>query len=176
MLHLLQNDISDTPLSIAADIYTTQFVRVNGKFKLNDFNRCHFMYWNITSNTETCPYIYLDYNAGTFRSPEEYRYSLQSEQIDTYSFGNILYVLLTETDPFEKIEEEKGATFAKDLVKRGITPQLGDEFDQSSDPSVKALVHAMKMCQIYDWKSRPLTSTIRDYLKDAITNISSYTS
>jgi hypothetical protein len=156
----------------SADMYTTQLVLVGGKLKLNDFNRCHFMYWNTTSNKETCPYIYLDYNAGGFRSPEEYWYSLQSEKIDTYSFGNILYVLITETDPFEELEDEKGGTFVKDLIKRGTRPQVSEEISKSSDPSIKALIHAMKMCHTHDWKSRPLASTIRDYLHNAIVNIS----
>ena len=51
-------------LKPSADIFPNQLVWANGHFKLNDFNRCHFMYWNTTSNTESCPYLYQDYNAG----------------------------------------------------------------------------------------------------------------
>ena len=54
---------------VHADIMTNQFVYTkSGRFKLNDFNRAHFMYWNTTSDENTtCPYIYPDYNAWTVR-------------------------------------------------------------------------------------------------------------
>ena len=45
------------------DIMTDQFIFVDGVYKLNDFNRCFFLYWNTTSNNGTCPYYYEDYNA-----------------------------------------------------------------------------------------------------------------
>ncbi len=85
--------------------------------------------------------------------------------------GNIFYVLITENDPFEEIADEKGDSFIKDLVKKGIRPKLNDEILKSSDPSVRAMVHAMGLCHAYDRKSRPLASTIRDYLQNATTNI-----
>ena len=41
------------------DIKPDQFILAeDGKFKLNDFNKGHLMYWNTTSNTETCPYSF----------------------------------------------------------------------------------------------------------------------
>ena len=86
--------------------------------------------------------------------------------------GNIFYVLITENDPFEEIAEEKGDSFIKDLVKKGIRPKLKDEILKSSDPSVRAMVHAMVLCHAYDRKSRPLASSIRDYLQNAIISIS----
>ena len=54
---------------VHADVMTNQFIYTkSGRFKLNDFNRAHFMYWNTTSDKNTtCPYIYPDYNAWTVR-------------------------------------------------------------------------------------------------------------
>jgi hypothetical protein len=35
-----------------ADITPTQFIMIDGKYKVNDFNRCRFMRVNTTDNSE----------------------------------------------------------------------------------------------------------------------------
>jgi hypothetical protein len=53
------------------DILYNQFINIGGEFKLNDFNRAHFHYWNSTTGDvdaeggETCPYIYPSPNEAT---------------------------------------------------------------------------------------------------------------
>jgi len=42
-----------------------------------------------------------------FRSPEEYEYVPQTEKVDVYSFGNVLYSVLTGGYPFEKEKSKK---------------------------------------------------------------------
>ncbi len=66
-LHTIDSYNGTYSAVVHADVHMTQFVFAQGRFKLNDFNRCHFMFWNETSNNATCPYYYLDYNAGNVR-------------------------------------------------------------------------------------------------------------
>lgn len=157
---------------VHADIFTSQVVKSEvGSWKLNDFNRCTFLYWNTTSDNETCPYLYTDYNAGLFRSPEEYAYTLQSEKIDVFALGNILYVLLTDKEPFEDMMEEHNSTVVKELVQNGTKPYLERSLYESADPSVKALIKAMEMCQELDWRTRARAIEVRDYLDGRLRDI-----
>ena len=57
-----------------------QFVVVaDGRVKLNDFNRGHFLGWN-PEKQEVCPFK-IKYNGGTHRSPEEYLYLPETEKV-----------------------------------------------------------------------------------------------
>mmetsp|Transcript_22108 Transcript_22108/g.33779 ORF Transcript_22108/g.33779 Transcript_22108/m.33779 type:complete len:348 (-) Transcript_22108:633-1676(-) len=49
------------------DITPSQFIRIDGVFKLNDFNRARFIRWN-KALQEPCPY-WVGSNPGKFRSP-----------------------------------------------------------------------------------------------------------
>ena len=48
---------------VHSDIFLNQFVWSEHKYKLNDFNRGHLMWWNEEKN-ESCPYLWPDANAG----------------------------------------------------------------------------------------------------------------
>lgn len=74
------------------DITGSQFVFIDGIFKLNDFNRARFL--RIDGTNRTCPF-HVQSNLGDFRAPEEYAYQPETEQVDVYSMGNLLYQLLT---------------------------------------------------------------------------------
>lgn len=64
------------------DITASQYVYVgsDGVYKLNDFNRCRFLPWNVATNS-TCSFE-IGNNPGTFRSPEEFAYKSETEKID----------------------------------------------------------------------------------------------
>lgn len=64
------------------DIAPKQFLLINGKYRLNDFNRCRFMKWNKHEN-RTCTF-YVSHNPGKGRSPEEYKYEQLTQKIDVY--------------------------------------------------------------------------------------------
>jgi serine/threonine protein kinase len=115
--------------------------------------------------------VYTDYNAGLFRSPEEYAYTLQSEKIDVFALGNILYVLLTDKEPFEDIRKEHNSTVIKELVQNGIRPILKRYLYESLDPSVNALIKAMEMCHELDWRKRARAIEVRDYLEKQLRDI-----
>jgi hypothetical protein len=61
------------------DISPSQFIQVNGIYKLNDFNRARFLRWNSKKN-EPCGYL-VEKNPGRNRSPEEYMHNSQSEKV-----------------------------------------------------------------------------------------------
>jgi hypothetical protein len=146
---------------VHGDIKPDQFILAeDGKFKLNDFNKGHLMYWNTTSNTETCPYSFKRGRPHSFVSPEEYLNADRNEMSDTYAVGNVIYTLLTDETPFEDYEQEE----AQEFVERGRKPELSDDVLRSDDPVDQALIEAMRMCFVYDWKDRYSSIEIRDYL------------
>ena len=165
----LHNFNHKAPAIVHADIYTNQFVAVdvgNGKkrYKLNDFNRCTFLYWNSTSNAGNCPYEYGDYNAWLYRSPEEYEYGPQTEKIDVYSMGNMFFSLLMGEDPFDKEYKKGGSKRAKKLVKAGKRPTLSGDLLESRDPIIKVLRKAMTRCHVHDWRKRAGSLEIAEIL------------
>lgn len=48
------------------DVSPVQFVRYDGIYRLNDFNRARFIGWNTTTNNEACGY-YVGSNPGKVR-------------------------------------------------------------------------------------------------------------
>jgi len=48
---------------VHSDLHLEQFVWSGGRYKLNDFNRGHLMYWNHRKH-ESCPYYWPDGNPG----------------------------------------------------------------------------------------------------------------
>lgn len=147
------------PAIAHADITTSQFVNVNGVYKLNDFNRCRFIAVH-DGNQHPCLFL-VGNNPGTFRAPEEYAYKLESEKVDIYSMGNVFYALLTDLWPFEKEVTKK----AQGDVKRGIRPPIQLALKESKDPAHKALLAAMQMCWKQDPAQRATAKEVKDYLE-----------
>lgn len=80
---LAKNHVHEQQRIVHADLMTKQCPwRNDGFFKLGDFNRCQFLYQNMTANRESCPYLYSDDNLWIFRSPEEYLHTQKSMAID----------------------------------------------------------------------------------------------
>lgn len=143
------------------DITPGQFVYVDraGVFRLNDFNRCRFIGWNNRTNT-ACPY-HVGSNPGTFRSPEEYAYEAQTEKVDVYSLGNVLFAILTKQWPFEEVEDDKKA---RRRIKNGERPAIPDPIRNSTDPFDKAMLHAIEMCWIQNPVERASAREVQDYM------------
>lgn len=163
----LHNFNDKVPAIAHADIMTNQFVKVGEYYKLSDFNRCTFLYWNSTSNDGSCPYYYGDYNAWLFRSPEEYFYSLQSEKIDIYSMGNIFYTLMMNKWPFADLYDKDGTSAVRKQVRAGHRPPMSSRLQNSQDPRIKAMIKAMDMCYVQDWRKRATAKEVADFLTTA---------
>jgi len=160
-LHTIDHD---EYASIAhTDITPGQFIMIDGMFKLNDFNRCRFLRKNKITE-DLCGYE-VGNNPGTFRSPEEYNYKMQTEKVDVYSMGNIFYSLLTEEWPYEDMKEKK----AINLLKVGIPPPIGIKLQESSDPIVRIMLKAIRMCWINNPGKRATAKEVEEYLTNQLT-------
>eukprot|EP00529_Nitzschia_sp_RCC80_P011403 CAMPEP_0113502832 /NCGR_PEP_ID=MMETSP0014_2-20120614/33800_1 /TAXON_ID=2857 /ORGANISM="Nitzschia sp." /LENGTH=632 /DNA_ID=CAMNT_0000397717 /DNA_START=251 /DNA_END=2149 /DNA_ORIENTATION=+ /assembly_acc=CAM_ASM_000159 len=142
------------------DVGPDQFVYVDklGVYRLNDFNRARFIGWNTRKN-ETCPF-HIGSNPGSFRSPEEYNYEPETEKIDVYSMGNIIYEVLTNLGPFEEFETK----IARKMVKAGHKPPFPDSILNSTDPFDKAMIHSIEMCWVRDPKKRASAREVQRYI------------
>merc|ERR1712129_94215 len=101
------HDVEDDGFASIAhtDITPSQFIFINGRWKLNDFNRCRFMRVNKKDNSP-CGF-YVGANPGKFRAPEEYEFEEENEMIDVYSMGNIFYAILSGEMPFDNEKDSK---------------------------------------------------------------------
>ena len=126
------------------------------------------MYWNTTSNTETCPYAYRKGpSPNKFASPEEYRNAHRTEKLDVYSMGNVLYFLLTGDDPFDDLEKEEAVA----LLRRGKKAKIRAELRTSKDPIDRTLIGAVEMCFVREWKDRHTSTDVLNFLLEAKENI-----
>mmetsp|Transcript_2940 Transcript_2940/g.6362 ORF Transcript_2940/g.6362 Transcript_2940/m.6362 type:complete len:707 (+) Transcript_2940:105-2225(+) len=147
------------------DITPSQFIFINGRWKLNDFNRCRFMRLYKEDNSP-CGFS-VGANPGKFRAPEEYAFEEENEMIDVYSMGNIFYALLSGEMPFEGQKESK----AQKKVVDGIRPRIPSKVLESDDIAIRALVAATKKCWAQKPGDRPSAASIRDELKGIMDRI-----
>jgi hypothetical protein len=75
--------------------------------------------------------------------------------------GNIFFVILTSTYPFEDMNKPE----AQDAVKQGRRPEIPDAYRSSEDPLIQALVTAIQRCWTHDPKKRATSREIQQYLK-----------
>ncbi|KAL7487597.1 hypothetical protein ACHAW6_013180 [Cyclotella cf. meneghiniana] len=163
------HDVEDDGIASIAhtDITPTQFILINGRYKVNDFNRCRFIRVNTTDNS-SCGFT-VGANPGKFRSPEEYEYKEENEMVDIYSMGNIFYAIISGDMPFENDKEKE----AQKKIKNGQRPIIPEAISKSDDIAIKTIVSAVERCWKHDPKERPSASTIRDELKRVMDKMTS---
>jgi serine/threonine protein kinase len=96
-----------------------------------------------------------------FRSPEEYAYEPQSEKVDVYSLGNVLYGILTQLWPFEELKTDKKA---REKVKKGERPSIDNGILNSTDPFDQAMLKAIEMCWIQDPVKRASAREVQTFI------------
>ena len=147
------------------DITPSQFIYIDGRWKVNDFNRCRFMR-EYTEDKSVCGFE-VGTNPGKFRAPEEYAYEIETEKIDVYSMGNVFYAILSGLMPFEGMKQKKASQYVMD----GKRPEIPDEVKESDDIAIQAILAATKACWTHDPKERPPAKKIRDELKSVMERI-----
>ena len=152
------------PAIAHTDITPSQFVYVNEEmmFKLNDFNRCRFIPWD-KKKEEPCTFD-VGSNPGNFRSPEEYKYDPETEKIDMYSIGNVIYGILTGKYPFEKLNGKQ----ARRKIRRGERPPIDDTYKDSKDPYIQSLLKCISMCWVQEPKDRASSGRLLDFITDEL--------
>ena len=150
------------------DITTDQYLSIgDDNFILNDFNRMRAIGWDKDKN-EVCGFT-ISNNPGNWRSPEEYRYDPETEKVDIYSAGNVLYQVLTLQEPFEL--EGWSEKQVHKAVMKGDRPHISQSlYRDSDDPKIQALVRAIDLCWKQDPRERPTAREVVDLLQSALGN------
>lgn len=104
-----------------------------------------------------------------FRAPEEYTKSPQTEKVDVYSMGNILYVILFGEYPFERLKENEGQdSYRRHVVdSRKVQKELQRRLkgDDGKDHTARdIIVRAIEMCWKEDWRERASAKEVADFL------------
>ena len=147
---------------VHTDISTSQFVFIEGQYKLNDFNRCRFIAINRVTQ-QLCGFK-IGNNPGSFRSPEEYMYIEETEKIDVYSMGNIFYVLVTNQLPFQDDE----MAVAQRKVMNGERPHIPSKYRNSIEPGYMVLISLMKLCWKQNPSERPSARVVADMIENEL--------
>lgn len=150
---------------VHTDISNDQFISIKGDgyFQLNDFNRARFLKRNIDDKSSNCPF-FVKSNKGKFRSPEEYLYLGETEAVDTYSMGNIFFVLLTGTYPFPNLTKKE----VKKAVGNGERPSFSERLLNNPDVNEQALIDAARMCWVHDPRERASAREVQLFLQSKI--------
>eukprot|EP00980_Cylindrotheca_fusiformis_P000587 scaffold154_cov129-Cylindrotheca_fusiformis.AAC.4 len=144
------------------DIKPDQFLVQDGYYKLTDFNRARFLLWNQRWNIP-CGFQ-VGKNGGIWRSPEEYKYEAETEKVDVYSLGNVLYFLLTRTYPWNGYPAKE----VYDAVMKGDRPGIPEVIQQSDHPFDRFMIQAIKMCYTHKKEERPGAFDVAAKLKEGI--------
>mmetsp|Transcript_31945 Transcript_31945/g.70203 ORF Transcript_31945/g.70203 Transcript_31945/m.70203 type:complete len:592 (+) Transcript_31945:254-2029(+) len=145
------------------DVQLCQFLTdKNGNLKLNDFNRAEIMLYD-EGLGEYCKYV-NDGAYGNNRAPEEWWKRPLNEQIDTFSFGNAVYMLLTGLEPFYTVDDDK---VVHEKMKRGATAYIDDRYRTRSFAESK-LVDLIELCFKYDPEERITIFEAVNFLRKAL--------
>lgn len=169
-VHLFTN--SGLPTFAHADIKSTQFLITSQPgdpdhpvLKLNDFNRGRFL--SATNEGKLCPfYIASNHRGSKHRAPEEYMSrGPQTDKIDVFSLGSTFYEILTGYPPFYEIDDYKDVIYK---ITTGVPPSLPAYLENSTDPSLQAVIKAMTLCRQFRAEDRQDSRLIADFLQQAL--------
>ena len=150
------------PTMAHTDIKADQFIYQDGCYKLSDFNRVRFLTWDYKRN-EQCGFK-VGKNGGEYRSPEEYFYQPETEKVDVYSLGNVLYFLLTRSEVWEDVSHKQ----AYELVKSGKRPEFPKEIINSDGIFERHMLQAIQAAWIQKPEMRPGALEVANIIKDGL--------
>jgi len=131
------------------DILYPQFLTDNKlNVYLTDFNRADIMFWN-EEKKEHCKFFSGSAH-GNVRSPEEYANKLVGEKIDVYSFGNVIFSLLSGKEPYDDFSDD---ILLSDAIVEGVLPRM-DTWIKGNTFSEAALYAIMQRCHVYSPEER----------------------
>lgn len=147
------------------DVQLCQWLHTpDGRLKLGDFNRATFMTWDQVKGE------YCRFNNGAafanYRAPEEYNNEKKNlnEQIDTFTFGNNIYALITGLWNFYDTDDD-GVVHEKLIGKK--LPYVDPRWKERSFGE-KKLVELMEKCWVYDPDERISIFEAVEFLRKAI--------
>jgi len=154
------HDIDGEGLSSVShgDLKANQYLFLDGKMKLADFNRGRFIRRNSTAPDTACTYT-IGKNDAAFRSPEEYEYLPQTAAIDVWALGSIFFQILTGKEVWSDISTKA----AQKKIRRGKLPK--SSLYQSDDKVDKVLKEAIDMCYVFEPADRPKADEVVSFLQ-----------
>lgn len=161
-------DVHDIEV-VHGDIAAKQYIFLDGRLQLGDFNQGILLRRNSSTPDEACTFT-RPVNDGTTRSPEEYMHTHQTSAVDVWSFGSILYHLLTGMKVWSHSGKKKYAVQA--AVVEGLLPKIGKDIQRSSDPVDRLMMKALDMCQVYDPRKRATAREVASFLKRGLEELS----
>lgn len=177
------------------DLKPDNWLLINGKYKVNDFNRCRFWNWNKTAD-EPCYFVHSRnkgyvsicaflmffvfrctkethlilirtvYPPKQWRAPEEYRYEPHAEKIDVYSLGMTLHYLLVPFNKYWPPGVEEDEWIKR--VSENEGPAMPDTIRNSTNAYTLAMVKAIDLALEPDPIKRPSAIEVTNVLKDAL--------
>ena len=149
--HLSNYDNKHHPVPVFAhnDINVANTVQVNGKVKWNDFNVGVLLRRQRKNATESCGSP-VKFEGDLWRSPEEIRNVsyVRLEQSDVYSFGNILYQVMTRHQPWTHKEPE-GQLTEREVAERKLQnklPTIPEQYFNTTKTELQTLLLATLSC------------------------------
>jgi len=94
------------------------------------------------------------------RSPEEYAYERQSEKVDIYSFGNVLYSVLTGLWPWKDIKDKS----ARKRIRYGERPEIPSSYRDSTNPFEQALLKLIDLSWIHEPTKRASARELQKFI------------
>mmetsp|Transcript_26653 Transcript_26653/g.63545 ORF Transcript_26653/g.63545 Transcript_26653/m.63545 type:complete len:488 (-) Transcript_26653:340-1803(-) len=155
-----------------------------GQVKLNDFNYAEIMSWDVGVVKDEddgrdgdgdgngggggyCP-TEVRYS-GYIRSPEELMGTPSDSSKDVFSFGHVIYQLLTGLSPFyDERFHGKDKYYLKPLIIKGVRPYVDKRYLDASSGVGYIEFHLAKImmeCWRHDPHRRPSIATILDFLQ-----------
>ena len=144
------------------DIKTDQFIYQDGYYKLSDFNRVRFLTWNPIAESP-CGFLVAK-NGGKYRAPEEYRYDLETEKVDVYSLGNVLYFLLAKNEVWRNVASK--TVYAK--VMEGVRPNFPEKVLNSDGIFEQYMMKAIESAWTHEPADRPGALQVAKIIKEGI--------
>jgi len=131
------------------DIQYPQFLTDNSlNVYLTDFNRADIMFWD-EHKSEHCKFFSGSAH-GNVRSPEEYANKAVDEKIDVYSFGNVIFSLLSGKEPYDDFSDD---LLLSDTIVEGILPKMNGRIKGHSFAE-SVLFAIMQRCYVYNPENR----------------------
>ncbi len=149
---------------VHSDVHSEQWLLdKNNNVVLVDFNRAEPLLWD-EENEEYCKFVSGGAN-GNVRSPEEYKMQHIDEKIDVYSFGMLLYTMLTSKEPYYVDGEEIEDILAEILQEN--KPIVPEEIRNHSHAEM-ILADVMDKCIEYDSDKRVNIFTVVSMLEEGL--------
>eukprot|EP00536_Pseudo-nitzschia_multiseries_P003444 jgi/Psemu1/185890/e_gw1.53.102.1 len=160
--HAHHFDDQGRPTMAHTDIKADQFIFQDGHYKLSDFNRVRFLTWNKKLDKQ-CGFD-VGKNGGEYRAPEEYAYQKETEKVDVYSLGNVLYFLLVR----EEVWKRRSHKEIYELVKKGQRPKIPDKIYNSDGIFEQSMIRAMERAWIHKPEDRASALQVANIIKEGI--------